>query len=185
MAESDLLQFRAKVRQLVAFLALSDADPALEQALKACNHHHDVVALARQQGFEIGRRWGESAPAAVEPSGNLLAAAAGAGNLLGSTCPPEGEESLDLLLETPELRLEQIHSCAWCTPPGQWQIQAMEEWVLVLRGGARLSFADEPTSRELVTGDMLRIAPGRAHRVEATDPAPGTLWLALHWRSGL
>jgi len=60
----------------------------------------------------------------------------------------------------------------------------MEEWVLVLRGGARLAFADEPTSRELVTGDMLRIAPGRAHRVEATDPSPGTLWLALHWRSG-
>ncbi|WP_094510922.1 Nif11 domain/cupin domain-containing protein [Synechococcus sp. MW101C3] len=172
MAESDLQQFRAKVSQLVAFVALSDADPDVEQALRDCSSHHEVVALARRHGFEIGRRWGE----------HLAPAAPGADNLLASTCPPPGEERLDLLLDTPDLRLERIHSCAWSTPAGQWQSQALEEWVLVLRGGARLAFADETTSRELVAGDTLRIAPGRAHRVETTDPAPGTLWLALHWR---
>ncbi len=175
MAESDLQQFRAKVSQLVAFVALSDADPDVEQALRDCSSHHEVVALAGRHGFEIGRRWGE----------HLAPAVPGADNLLASTCPPPGEERLDLLLDSPDLRLERIHSCAWSTPAGQWQSQALEEWVLVLRGGARLAFADEPTSRELVAGDTLRIAPGRLHRVEATDPAPGTLWLALHWRSGL
>ncbi|MCP9827271.1 Nif11 domain/cupin domain-containing protein [Synechococcus sp. L2F] len=175
MAESDLQQFRAKVSQLVAFVALSDADPDVEQALRDCSSHHEVVALARRRGFEIGRRWGE----------HLAPAAPGADNLLVSTCPLLGEERLDLLIDTPDLRLERIHSCAWSTPAGQWQSQALEEWVLVLRGGARLAFADEPTCRELVAGDTLRIAPGRLHRVEATDPAPGTLWLALHWRSGL
>ena len=35
--------------------------------------------------------------------------------------------------------------------------------------------------RALSRGDQLLIAAGRRHRVEATDPAPGTVWLALFW----
>ena len=59
MAEAQLQQFLEKVRQLNAFVALSEADPALRQALRDCGDHHQVVALAHSCGFEIGRRWGE------------------------------------------------------------------------------------------------------------------------------
>lgn len=70
MAEAQLQQFLEKVRQLNAFVALSEADPALRRALRDCAHHDEVVALAHRCGFEIGRRWGEgpaSAPAPIEP----------------------------------------------------------------------------------------------------------------------
>ena len=55
--------------------------------------------------------------------------------------------------------------------------------MVVLRGSAGLQFADEPQIRDLCVGDSLLITPHRRHRVVATDPAPGTLWLALFWRA--
>lgn len=61
MAEAQLQQFLEKVRQLNAFVALSEANPELRQQLQGCSHHHEVVHLASRHGFEIGRRWGEAA----------------------------------------------------------------------------------------------------------------------------
>jgi predicted ribosomally synthesized peptide with nif11-like leader len=72
MAEEDLERFLQKVRHLQAFVAASEADPALRQRLAACSHHHDVVELARLHGFEIGRRWGE-AEASPRGGASLLA----------------------------------------------------------------------------------------------------------------
>jgi len=80
MAETQLRQFLDKVRQLNAFVAMSEADPRLRQDLCDCEHHDEVVALARRWGFEIGRRWGEAptmgpaAPATTGESGAIGAA---------------------------------------------------------------------------------------------------------------
>jgi cupin 2 domain-containing protein len=62
MAEEDLVQFLHKVGELNAFVALIEAQPDLRRALRDCAHHHEVVALARRHGFEIGRRWGDQQP---------------------------------------------------------------------------------------------------------------------------
>jgi cupin 2 domain-containing protein len=174
MADDDLHRFLDKVRQLQDFVSLSQAQPELRQNLRDCSSHHQVVALAALHGFSIGRRWGESDAGATPGSDNLLVGEA----------PPAGEERTRVLLETPELRLECIHSCAAMTPAGEWYDQAEAEWVLLLRGSARLRFENEAQPRELNAGDSLLISPGRLHRVEATDPAPGTLWLALFWTPG-
>lgn len=173
MAEEQLQAFLEKVRQLNAFVAQSEARPDLRAALAACSSHHEVVTLARAQGYEIGRRWGEPLPGP--------GATAGQGNLLDSPCPPAGEERMDVLLEGPGLRLERIHSCAHSTALGRWYDQPETEWVLLLRGSARLRFEDEAEARDLAAGDSLLITPRRRHRVVATDPDPGTLWLALFW----
>ncbi|MEB3264573.1 MAG: Nif11 domain/cupin domain-containing protein [Synechococcus sp.] len=171
MAEAQLQQFLEKVRQLQAFVALTEADPALLAELRDCDSHHQVVGLARRCGFEIGRRWGEgSVPAA------------GDGNLLGGGCPAPGDESVTVLLDTPAFRLERIHSCLAASPEDFWYDQAEHEWVLLLSGSARLRFADEAEARELNAGDSLWITPHRRHRVEQTDPSPGSVWLALFWR---
>ena len=82
----------------------------------------------------------------------------------------------------PLWRLERIHSCLAKSPQGFWYDQSESEWVLVLRGSARLQFEDEAFVRDLCAGDSLWIPPHRRHRVVATDPAPGTMWLALFWR---
>lgn len=181
MAEADLALFREKIRQLNAFLALSDSQPELGEALRQCSHHDEVVALARSHGFEIGRRWGEqAAPIGLhamerdEPGDPI--------HLLGGSPPPLGQESVVVLLRAEEMRLERIHSCGASSPPGFWYAQEEHEWVCLLRGSASLQFADEERPRRLQTGDSLLIRARRRHRVLATDPPPGTLWLALFWR---
>lgn len=170
MAEAQLQQFLRKVAALNAFVALSEADPALRAALRDCSSHHEVVQLARRHGHEIGRRWGEDDPGA-----------AGDGNLLAGPCPAAGAETTTVLLERPGLRLERIHSCAAVSPEGFWYDQPGHEWVTLLQGSARLQFATEPRPRDLSRGDSLLIEPHRRHRLVATDPEPGTVWLALHW----
>lgn len=171
MAAADLEHFLEKIRQLNAFVALSERDPSLRQALIACSHHNDVVALARSRGFEIGRRWGEQAPTTE-----------GAPSLLTGSAPPPGEERVEVLLTTSHWRLERIHSCEASSAPGFWYEQTEQEWVCLLQGRASLQFADEASARQLQPGDSLLISSGRRHRVLATDPHPGTIWLALFWR---
>ena len=170
MAEDQLQTFLEKVRQLNAFVALSEADPQLREALRSCSQHQEVVTLARQQGFEIGRRWGE--PASTD---------AGDTNLLVEACPAPGQERIEPLIETAGLRLERIHSCEASSPTGFWYDQPQQEWVVILQGSALIRFADEPEPRELNRGDSLLISAHRRHRVERTDPQPGTIWLALFW----
>lgn len=162
MAEAQLLQFLEKVKQLNAFVALSEADPKVRQQLRDCSHHHEVVALAARHGFEIGRRWGE-------------------GSLLEGVCPAAGQETTQVLMEQNGLRLERIHSCQASSPEGFWYEQREHEWVLLLQGTAQLQFEDEPTARQLCRGDSLWIEAGRRHRVVATDPEPGCVWVALFW----
>lgn len=170
MAEDQLQTFLEKVRQLNAFVALSEADPQLRDALRRCSQHQEVVTLARQRGFEIGRRWGETA-----------SPAAGDANLLAGACPAPGQEHIEPLIETAGLRLERIHSCEASSPTGFWYDQPQQEWVVILQGSALIRFADEPEPRELNRGDSLLISAHRRHRVERTDPQPGTIWLALFW----
>lgn len=168
MAEEQLQQFLTKVGQLNAFVALVEQDHGLRDRLRACSTHHQVVDLAQELGFMIGRRWGESEqPRRAD------------GNLLASDCPPHGEERVEVLLEQPGLRLERIHSCRASSPEGFWYDQDELEWVLLLRGSARLQLADEQEPRDLSPGDTVLIPPHRRHRVLATDGPPGTLWLAL------
>ena len=87
-------------------------------------------------------------------------------------------------LETAGLRLERIHSCQASSPEGFWYDQPEQEWVTILQGSARIRFADEPEARELNRGDSLLFSAHRRHRVERTDPDPGTIWLALYWLQG-
>ena len=170
MAEAQLQQFLAKVAALNAFVALSEADPAVRQALADCSNHHEVVTLARSHGLEIGRRWGET----DSTSG-------GDDNLLAGPLPATGQERCTTLIETPQWRLQQIHSNQAASPEGFWYDQHEHEWVLLLQGSALLQLAGEAEPRALCRGDQLLIPAGQRHRLEATDPAPGTVWLALFW----
>ncbi|MCP9774992.1 Nif11 domain/cupin domain-containing protein [Cyanobium sp. WAJ14-Wanaka] len=172
MAQEQLLQFLEKVRQLNQFVALTEAQPALRQQLEDCSNHQQVVNLAREHGLEIGRRWGEL----QQPE-----QPAKQSNIFSSPCPPPGHETHQLLIEQPGLRIEQIHSCGYASPRDFWYDQPEQEWVLLMQGCAELQFEDEAQSRHLGPGDSLLIGAHRRHRLVATDPAPGCVWLALFW----
>jgi cupin 2 domain-containing protein len=178
VAEADLRQFLNKVSQLNTFVAMSEADPGLRRTLRDCESHHEVVNLARGLGLEIGRRWGDG----PSQAGDDPQECGGDGNLLEGSCPPPGQEVVTVLASAGGWRLERIHSCEAASPAGFWYDQSEWEWVTLLRGSASLRFADEPGCRQLSRGDCLLISPGRRHRLEATDPAPGSIWLALFWQ---
>jgi cupin 2 domain-containing protein len=90
-------------------------------------------------------------------------------------------EIFQVLLKTRNFRLERIVSAGQATPPGEWYDQHTHEWVVLLTGGAGLRFEDEAKPRVLRPGDYLLIPAHRRHRVEWTDTAHPTVWLALHY----
>jgi cupin 2 domain-containing protein len=102
-----------------------------------------------------------------------------AGNLLRDLPDSRAGEVADALLEVPGLRIERIVSQGQRSPPGFWYDQPQAEWVLLLKGAARLRFADEAHDRLLGPGDWLHIDAHRRHRVEWTDPGQPTIWLAV------
>src|SRR5690348_10404569 len=103
----------------------------------------------------------------------------GGGNLLRDLPDARRAEVIVSLLAVPGVRIERIVSLGQASPPGFWYDQEQSEWVVLLAGGARLRFEDEPQPRSLGPGDWIEIAAHRRHRVEWTDPAIPTVWLAV------
>ncbi len=102
-------------------------------------------------------------------------------NLLRDLPDARGGEITEILLAEQGMRIERIVSLGQASPPGFWYDQDEAEWVLLLAGAARLRFADEAEDRVIGTGDSVHIAPHRRHRVEWTDPAAPTVWLAVFY----
>ena len=103
-------------------------------------------------------------------------------NLLRDLPDARAGEITDPIVAARGVRIERIVSLGQASPSGFWYDQAEAEWVLLLAGAARLRFADEPEARPLVPGDWVEIAPHRRHRIDWTDPAQPTVWLAVFYR---
>ena len=172
MAEDDLIRFLDKVQQLQKLVESLKHEPERRKRLADCDDHNAVVELARQWGFEIGRRWGEQETASRSED-----------NLLSQPLPLNGTESERTLISGEHWRLHLILSNAFQTPKGEWLVQEESEWVLLLRGSAELRLEDPEEQIDLSVGDPVLIDSHRPHRVERTDPDPGTLWLALYWHA--
>jgi cupin 2 domain-containing protein len=102
-------------------------------------------------------------------------------NILSGLPDSGRDEIFTSLLKTDRFHLERIVSTGQITPPGEWLSQERHEWVLVLKGRARLRFKEEDRPHDLETGDAVFIPAGCSHRVEWTDPDQETVWLALHY----
>jgi len=94
----------------------------------------------------------------------------------GASAPLGLEEGLTLF-ESSRVRVERIVSNSHRSPAGFWYDQPEDEWVMVLRGQARLEFAGGE-SVAMRAGDHVTIARHVKHRVGETDAE--TIWLALH-----
>jgi cupin 2 domain-containing protein len=87
---------------------------------------------------------------------------------------PESGESFHRLAEVGPTRVEHIVSSD--TPDPGEQVQEWDEWVMVLRGAARLDLAGVEVA--LGAGDWLLVPAGARHRVLSTEA--GTHWIAVH-----
>jgi cupin 2 domain-containing protein len=93
------------------------------------------------------------------------------------------DELFETLLQTPSFRVERIVSNGHCSPKGFWYDQDDNEWVILLKGRAVLSFENKSETINLNIGDYLHIEKHVRHRVEWTDAKQETVWLAVHYEN--
>ena len=91
--------------------------------------------------------------------------------------PPRGAG--ETLLEATTVRMAH-RSTGHASPEGFWYDQPQREFVLVVRGRARLEFDDGETP-SLESGGWVDIPAHRRHRVASTDSEEPTVWLAVHY----
>jgi len=92
------------------------------------------------------------------------------------------EELVDVLAENQHVRIERIVSTGYASPESFWYDQDKHEWVVVLKGEARLLFENSEESITMRPGDHVLIPAHRKHRVEWTTPDESTVWLAVFYR---
>jgi cupin 2 domain-containing protein len=91
------------------------------------------------------------------------------------------QELVEVLAQNQHVRIERVISTGHASPPGFWYDQEETEWVVVLKGEAKLRFENnEPTTMR--PGDYLLIPAHCKHRVEWTTPDEPTVWLAVFYR---
>ena len=103
-----------------------------------------------------------------------------AGNLFAGIARRADRELLETLVGAPGVRIERIVSTGQGTPAGEWYDQDTDEWVVLLTGRAGLRSESEAAARVLGPGDWVHIPAHTRHRVEWTDTAEPTVWLAVH-----
>lgn len=101
-------------------------------------------------------------------------------NLFADLPPELPAETFDTLLAAGGVRIERICSRGHASPEDGWYDQDTGEWVLLLRGAARLETEGEGLPIELGPGDWIYLPPHRRHRVAWTDPDVTSVWLAVH-----
>ena len=60
MTQKDYQMFLNKIDQLNKLVELINKSPEKYQLIISCKTHEELVKLAKQWGYEIGTRWGES-----------------------------------------------------------------------------------------------------------------------------
>ena len=90
-------------------------------------------------------------------------------------------ELVETLTENKHVRIEQIVSTGHASPAGFWYEQKEHEWVVVLKGEAKLLIKGDDEPIHMKTGDFVNIPAHRKHRVEWTSPDEPTVWLAVHY----
>lgn len=91
------------------------------------------------------------------------------------------DEIFQKILSTDKLKIERILSKGHASPKEGWYDQNTNEWVILLKGKAKLTFKERKNPVELTPGDYINIPSHVKHRVEWTDPSQETIWLAIHY----
>lgn len=103
------------------------------------------------------------------------------GNLFAALPEAAGEEHFDDLPNSGDVRIERIVSHGQCSPEGFWYDQDGGEWVVLLRGRARLEVEGRDATLDLRPGDYVDLPAHTRHRIAWTAPDEPTVWLAIHY----
>ena len=89
------------------------------------------------------------------------------------------KELVQILIRADDVRIERIISHGHASPADFWYDQPQHEWVIVLKGAARLQFEDGMV--EMNPGDFINIPAFKKHRVDWTTPDEPTVWLGVRY----
>jgi len=89
------------------------------------------------------------------------------------------EEVFETLIDHDNIKIERIVSKGHHSPDNFWYDQAEHEFVLVLKGEAKLILEDHEVF--LQTGDYINIPAHKKHRVAWTPEDTETIWLAIFY----
>jgi cupin 2 domain-containing protein len=103
------------------------------------------------------------------------------GNLFSGIPHAIVDEVFDTIVSSDCCRIERIVSKGQKSPSDFWYNQEKDEWVMVVKGAAKLKFKNGDKIIEMLPGDHLLIPAHCEHRVEWTDPDVETIWLAVHY----
>jgi len=90
------------------------------------------------------------------------------------------EEIIEILIDSDQLKVERIISKGHVSPKDFWYDQDKNEFVVLLKGSAKLLFENDEQII-LSAGDYIFIPAHKKHRVEWTDPEIETIWLAIFY----
>jgi cupin 2 domain-containing protein len=89
------------------------------------------------------------------------------------------KELVQILIGAADVRIERIISHGHASPADFWYDQPQHEWVIVMKGAARLQFEDGLV--EMKPGDFINIPAFKKHRVDWTTPDEPTVWLGVQY----
>lgn len=89
-------------------------------------------------------------------------------------------EIIEIIMDSGKCRIERIFSYGHKSPDNFWYDQVENEWVILLKGKAKLKFDDEEIL-EMGTGDYINIPAHKKHKVVWTSPDEETIWLAVFY----
>jgi cupin 2 domain-containing protein len=102
------------------------------------------------------------------------------GNIYSKIPRIKDKEIFQTLLVNKKLKIERIVSRGQITEKEKWLKEAHDEWVIVLRGAAKLRLRKDNRLIKLKPGDYVLIPANTSHRVEWTSLREKTIWLAVH-----
>jgi len=103
------------------------------------------------------------------------------GNLYKSLPKDLSNEVFTEIVQGENIKIERIVSKGHISPESGWYDQDDNEWVIVLKGEAKLSFKNNKDIH-LVAGSHINIPAHTKHKVIWTKPDTETIWLAVHYK---
>ncbi len=102
------------------------------------------------------------------------------GNIFASIPSNSDDEITESLVRNKDIKIERIISKGHTSPATGWYDQETDEWVIVLKGAAVITFEDGDEVK-LEAGDHTNIPANTKHKVTWTHPDIATVWLAVHY----
>jgi len=102
------------------------------------------------------------------------------GNIFTSIPDSQVRETFEQIIQDKNVRIERIVSRGQTSPESGWYDQDQGEWIILLKGGAVITFEDG-SEVKLSAGDYTNLPAHTRHRVSWTDPGTETIWLAVHY----